>query len=178
MTVNLNTGTVRLVDRRTRVVEVLGPEPPGSPRPTDRELLLDTYLSMMNRPERSGSASRPTEGGRSSSSTRDRWAINCSTCSPDTPRPRRGRCGRTDPRVAWWSARPTARRLRRVFHRRTGAAGAAIDPRVVDRVCPTGAGQLDHPRGRPTARRQQRPVGLPARRRGRRPPVRRLRAGR
>ena len=35
------TGSVRLVDRRTRVVEVLGPEPPGSRRPTDRELLFD-----------------------------------------------------------------------------------------------------------------------------------------
>ena len=54
MTVNLNTGTVRLVDRRTRVVEVLGPEPPGSRRPTDQELLLDTYQSMMDRPQRIG----------------------------------------------------------------------------------------------------------------------------
>ena len=36
----LHTGSVRLVDRRTRVVEVLGPEPPGSRRPTDRELLF------------------------------------------------------------------------------------------------------------------------------------------
>ena len=33
------TGTVRLVDRKTRVVEVLGPEPLGSRRPTDRKLL-------------------------------------------------------------------------------------------------------------------------------------------
>jgi hypothetical protein len=63
VTVNLNTGTVRLVDRRTRVVEVLGPEPPGSRRPTDRELLFDTYQSVMDRPQRSGSASRPMEGG-------------------------------------------------------------------------------------------------------------------
>ena len=54
MTVNLNTGTVRLVDRRTRVVEVLGPEPPGSRHATDRELLLDTYQSMMDRPQRIG----------------------------------------------------------------------------------------------------------------------------
>ena len=38
MSVNLNTGTVRLVDLRTRVVEVLGPEPPGSRRGSDREL--------------------------------------------------------------------------------------------------------------------------------------------
>lgn len=38
MSVNLNTGSVRLVDRKTRVVELLGPEPPGSRRPTDREL--------------------------------------------------------------------------------------------------------------------------------------------
>lgn len=47
-------GTVRLVDRRTRVVEVLGPEPPGSRRATDRELLLDTYQSRMGRPQRIG----------------------------------------------------------------------------------------------------------------------------
>ncbi|MCR6679377.1 hypothetical protein NVV43_28380, partial [Escherichia marmotae] len=50
----MNTGTVRLVDRRTRVVEVLGPEPPGSRRPTDRELLFDTYQSVMDRPQRIG----------------------------------------------------------------------------------------------------------------------------
>ena len=34
-------GTVKLVDRRTRVVELLGPEPPGARRPTDRKLLFD-----------------------------------------------------------------------------------------------------------------------------------------
>jgi hypothetical protein len=34
-------GTVKLVDRKTRVVEVLGPQPLGSRRPTDRELLFD-----------------------------------------------------------------------------------------------------------------------------------------
>ena len=34
-------GAFRLVDPRTRVVEVLAPELPGSRRPTDRELLLD-----------------------------------------------------------------------------------------------------------------------------------------
>jgi hypothetical protein len=33
-----HTGTVRLVDRKTRVVEVLGPEPLGSRWPTDRQL--------------------------------------------------------------------------------------------------------------------------------------------
>ena len=31
-------GSVRLIDRKTRVVEVLGPEPLGSRRPTDRKL--------------------------------------------------------------------------------------------------------------------------------------------
>ena len=36
-----HTGTVRLVSRKTRVVEVLGPEPLGSQRPTDRKLLLE-----------------------------------------------------------------------------------------------------------------------------------------
>lgn len=35
------TGSVRLVDRKTRVVEVLGPEPAGSKRPTDRKLFYD-----------------------------------------------------------------------------------------------------------------------------------------
>jgi hypothetical protein len=34
-------GTVRLVDRKTRVVEVLGPEPSGSRYPTNRELLFE-----------------------------------------------------------------------------------------------------------------------------------------
>lgn len=37
------TGSVRLVDRRTRVVEVLGPEPPGSRWPTDVKLLFEEY---------------------------------------------------------------------------------------------------------------------------------------
>lgn len=36
----VHTGTVRLVDRRTRCVEVLGPELPGSRWPTDRQLLF------------------------------------------------------------------------------------------------------------------------------------------
>src|SRR5688500_5775517 len=36
-----HTGSVRLVDRRTRMVEVLGPEPLGSRHPTDRKLLFD-----------------------------------------------------------------------------------------------------------------------------------------
>lgn len=37
------TGSVRLVDRKLRVVEVLGPEPMGSRRPSDRKLLFDEY---------------------------------------------------------------------------------------------------------------------------------------
>jgi hypothetical protein len=56
----LHTGAVRLVDRRTRVVEVVGPEPPGSRRPTDRELLFEPratnaseYL-LFGRPRRVG----------------------------------------------------------------------------------------------------------------------------
>jgi hypothetical protein len=44
--VNLHTGSVRLVDRRTRVVEVLGPEPLGSRRPTDRELYWESQASQ------------------------------------------------------------------------------------------------------------------------------------
>jgi hypothetical protein len=52
--VNPHSGTVRLVDHRTRVVEVLGPEPLGSRRPTDRKLLFErpgqaTYL--LTRPQ-------------------------------------------------------------------------------------------------------------------------------
>jgi hypothetical protein len=34
-------GTVRLVDRKTRVVEVLGPRPLGSRRPTDIQLRFE-----------------------------------------------------------------------------------------------------------------------------------------
>jgi hypothetical protein len=34
-------GTVKLIDRKARVVEVLGPEPLGSRRPTDRKLLFE-----------------------------------------------------------------------------------------------------------------------------------------
>ena len=37
---NRFTGSVRLVDKKTRVVEVLGPEPAGSRRPTDRQLMF------------------------------------------------------------------------------------------------------------------------------------------
>jgi hypothetical protein len=36
-------GTVRLVDRKTRVVEVLGPRPLGSRRGTDQKLLYQRY---------------------------------------------------------------------------------------------------------------------------------------
>jgi hypothetical protein len=45
--VNLYTGSVRLVDRRTRVVELLGPEPPGSRRATDRELFWESRSSQI-----------------------------------------------------------------------------------------------------------------------------------
>ena len=40
---NPYTGSVRLISRKTRVVEVLGPELPGSKRPTDVELRWETY---------------------------------------------------------------------------------------------------------------------------------------
>ena len=40
---NQYTGSVRLVDKKTRVVEVLGPEPAGSRWPTDRKLLYARY---------------------------------------------------------------------------------------------------------------------------------------
>ena len=36
-------GSVRLVHRKTRVVEVLGPRPPGSRRGTDQKLLYQRY---------------------------------------------------------------------------------------------------------------------------------------
>jgi hypothetical protein len=45
--VNLNTGSVRLLDRRTRVVELLGPEPPGSRRATDRQLFWQSLSSQV-----------------------------------------------------------------------------------------------------------------------------------
>ena len=38
----LFTGSVRLVDRKTRTVEVLGPEPLGSRWPTDRKLFFSS----------------------------------------------------------------------------------------------------------------------------------------
>ena len=37
---NRYTGSVKLVDKKTRVVEVLGPEPFGSKYPTERKLLF------------------------------------------------------------------------------------------------------------------------------------------
>ena len=40
---NQYTGTVRLVDKKTRVVDVFGPELPGSRWPTDRKLLYARY---------------------------------------------------------------------------------------------------------------------------------------
>lgn len=46
---HLLTGSVRLVDRRTRTVELLGMELPGSRRPTDIQLLFDEY-SLNSRP--------------------------------------------------------------------------------------------------------------------------------
>ena len=39
-TANRYTGSVRLVDKKARVVEVLGPAPLGSRRPSDRKLLF------------------------------------------------------------------------------------------------------------------------------------------
>jgi hypothetical protein len=55
--VNPHTGTVKLVDRKTRVVEVLGPELPGSRRPTDRKLLFerpDQASYLLTRPQEVG----------------------------------------------------------------------------------------------------------------------------
>ena len=40
MRTNPYTGSVRLVDKKTRVVEVFGPESPGSRWPTDRKLMF------------------------------------------------------------------------------------------------------------------------------------------
>ena len=36
-------GSVRLVDKKTRVVELAGPEPLGSRQPTDQKLMLQVY---------------------------------------------------------------------------------------------------------------------------------------
>ena len=48
-------GTVKLVDRKTRVVEILGPQPFGSRRPTDRKLFVDrsqeSLVEFMRGPE-------------------------------------------------------------------------------------------------------------------------------
>ena len=43
MRINPYTGSIRLVDKKTRVVEVFGPELPGSRWPTDRKLLYARY---------------------------------------------------------------------------------------------------------------------------------------
>jgi len=51
---NLHTDTVQLVDRKTRCVEVLGPELPGSRYATDRQLVFDEYRRGMDRPQRIG----------------------------------------------------------------------------------------------------------------------------
>jgi hypothetical protein len=47
-------GTVVLVDRKTRVVEVLGPELPGSRYATDRQPVFHEYRMGMNPPRRIG----------------------------------------------------------------------------------------------------------------------------
>ena len=72
---NPNTGSVRLIDKKTRVVELLGPEPLGSRWPTDRKLFVsssDSQLEYMLGPKKSPSAFRPMAGRRGSSSTRGR----------------------------------------------------------------------------------------------------------
>jgi hypothetical protein len=51
------TGTVKLIDKKTRVVEVLGPEPMGSRRPTDRQLMFwarSGQAEYMRGPQRVG----------------------------------------------------------------------------------------------------------------------------
>ena len=55
------TGTVRLVDKRTRVVEVFGPLPPGGRRP--KLLIYEGYAAM-----------RPTEFGALCIGAKDRVA--------------------------------------------------------------------------------------------------------
>ena len=49
-----HTGTVRLVDRRTRCVEVFGREPMGSRYATDRQLMFHEYRMGAARPQRIG----------------------------------------------------------------------------------------------------------------------------
>ena len=47
-------GSIRLVDRRTRVVEVLGPDPMGSRYATDRQLMFHEYRMGAYPPQRIG----------------------------------------------------------------------------------------------------------------------------
>lgn len=47
---NVYTGSVRLIDRKARVVELLGPELAGSRRPTDIELMWEPYGPAPGRP--------------------------------------------------------------------------------------------------------------------------------
>lgn len=61
-----STGIVRLVDKKTRVVELFGPEPPGARRPTDRDLLFELYAEP---PRRVGHCFAADERTASSSST-------------------------------------------------------------------------------------------------------------
>lgn len=67
---NPHTGTVRLVDRRTRVVEVLGPEPLGSRWPTDRKLMFErrqaSLVEHLAGPQPVAHCSKLMDGGRGS----------------------------------------------------------------------------------------------------------------
>jgi hypothetical protein len=46
--------SVRLIDRKTRTVEVLGPQPLGSRHPTDRQLLYESPTTYRWGPQRVG----------------------------------------------------------------------------------------------------------------------------
>lgn len=99
----LAAGSVRLVDRRTRVVEVLGPEPMGAKRPTDRELLLDEFTKNGTPPQRVGLCIQARDRQARSSSTRRRVVTRCSTCSPGARGPRSPWRRRMGPRAGWSS---------------------------------------------------------------------------
>jgi hypothetical protein len=88
-------GSVRLVDKKTRICRRFGPQPLGSRRPTDRELLYYTPRASWNDylagPSRWGRAFRLMDTKPGFSSTPDNVATAFSTCSPGIRKPRRVR---------------------------------------------------------------------------------------
>ena len=88
---NPHTGTVRLIDRRTRLVELFGSAPLGSRGPTDQELLFDHLQAGLREyvagPQSVGFCFRLTDGRRGSSWTKGLRVTHCSTSWPRGPDP-------------------------------------------------------------------------------------------